>query len=78
METPKKSKGGRPIDKTHAFAARILSIKLCCTERHARRLLEEDIANLDARGWYAIAATIEAGISTPDDCERELRRLHFF
>ena len=78
MPTPPKNRGGRPIDKTTAFGARILAVELACTDRHARRLLDESIANLSVRGWYAVAATIEAGITTADACEVELRRRGYF
>lgn len=78
MTHPPKNKGGRPIDRTTAFGARILAIELACTDRHARRILDESITNLPARGWYAVACVIEAGIQTPDACEAELRRIGYF
>jgi hypothetical protein len=73
-----KSRGGRPIDKVTSFGTRILSLRMGCTDRHARRILSADgPESLSSRDWYAVAIAIEDGIAHPDALEKELRRLHY-
>jgi hypothetical protein len=77
MPISPKHAGGRPRDLSASFGARLLARQIDCSDRHARRLLDQEVGHLNAQGWYAVAISIEAGIKSPDDFEASLRRIGF-
>lgn len=73
-----KNKGGRPADRTMSFGARLLALRLACTDRHARRLItEEGVEHLMPKDWFVVGYCIDIGLRRPDDFEAELRVLNY-
>jgi hypothetical protein len=47
-----------------SFAAALLARREGVSERHARRLLLDDLRNLDGRDWYAVCVGIDQGVAS--------------
>lgn len=64
MTTTTTRSAGRPASRPMSFAAALLAKREGVSNRHARRLLLEDLRNLDGRDWFAVCVGIDQGIAS--------------
>jgi hypothetical protein len=73
MDSPIKSRGGRPANRADQFAGRLLRLRSGFSDRHCRRLIDDDPSNLSAADWRAVAVCLEVGISNATEFEERIR-----
>lgn len=76
-QAPKpRNKGGRPADRLMSFGSRLLAIRGGYSDRHARRLLnDEGLEHLGSRDWFIVAHAIDMGLRTTEQFDALLEEL---
>jgi hypothetical protein len=73
VDSEPKNRGGRPANRADQFAGRMLKLRSGFSDRHCRRLIDQDPSILSAEDWRAVAILIECAITTADEFEERIR-----
>lgn len=78
-QAPKpRNKGGRPADRLMSFGTRLLALRGAYSERHARRLLnEEGVEHLGSKDWFIVGHAIDCGLRTTAEFDALLEELNY-